>query len=116
MWGKGAELGEAGGADCSPPVPTGGRAKMTGASPAGSDRPMAHTETAAVTAFCSTSPSCAELSPGGDGVAQRGARTNVNLKRSRPDWAPGSGQEGSRECVGRTGAKSGSRPGSWSVR
>lgn len=104
-----AELGERGGADCSPPVPMEGQARMTGVCLAGSGRPMTRTEMV----FCSTPPSCAELSPGGDGVAQRGARTNVNLKRSQPDWAPGSGRSGSREYVAQTGAKSGSHPGSW---
>lgn len=68
MSGTGGEPGERSGAGRSRPVSREGCARMTDVCLAGSDRPTAHSGAAALAAACSTCPSWAKLSAGGDGV------------------------------------------------
>lgn len=114
--GTGGEPGGRSGAGRSRPAPREGRARMTGVCPAGSDRRTARTWMAAAEAACSTRPSWAKLLSGGDGATWRGVRTGASPTRSLLVWEPGSGREESQGGEGWTGAESGSRPGSWSVR
>lgn len=107
--------GERSGAGRSLLVSRAGHARMTGVFLAGSDRLTAHTWMAATEAVCSTSPSWAELWPGGDGAMQKGVRTGGSLTRSLLAWGPGSGPGASQGGEGWTGAESGSRLGSWSA-